>query len=59
MTQWLQHSSDYLKTSGSILDSFNKNFQFLIMSIIYIYIKAMLLFLMRKKKSTISDYFLL
>ena len=28
MTQWLQHSSDDPKTSGSILDSVNKKFQF-------------------------------
>ena len=58
MIQWLQHSSDDSKTLGSILDSVDKNFNFLmtIMSIIYINIKAMLLFLMRKKKSTISSY---
>ena len=29
MTQWLQPSSDELKTSGLILDTVNKNFQFL------------------------------
>ena len=29
MIQWLQHSSDDSKTLGSIVDSVNKNFQFL------------------------------